>query len=65
MKIKTRFYDNIERYLQWHTFFAWYPVRMDMGEYRWLEKVERCGVLYRSTYRDNITWRYRPIQKEK
>lgn len=28
---------------QWHEWFAWRPVRVAPGDYRWLEMVERKG----------------------
>ena len=27
----------------WHRWFAWHPVRVGMGDWRWLEVVDRCG----------------------
>ena len=27
--------------IQWHSFFAWYPVRVSSTEMAWLEKVDR------------------------
>lgn len=37
---------------QWHKWFAWYPVRIDKNDCRWLETVERIfiGVEVSYTY---------------
>lgn len=32
--------------MQWHRWFAWYPVRVGENECRWLEYVERRGIDY-------------------
>ena len=39
-----RFRCPFERNLrQWHSWFAWHPVRLESGECAWLEWVERRG----------------------
>jgi hypothetical protein len=34
---------TVEPKMTWHTWFAWFPVRVGPGDCRWLEKVERRG----------------------
>jgi len=55
--------ERIERLGRWHRWFAWYPVRMTgTHEGRWLEWVERKGVIY-SIPNSNWLWEYRPIKR--
>ncbi len=47
--------------MQWHRWFAWYPVYVERGEIRWLEYVERRGVNTRDNEGDEVmAWTYRP-----
>lgn len=34
---------KVESTLDWHRWFAWHPVRMDNGEWKWLCFLERRG----------------------
>lgn len=43
----------------WHKFFCLVPRRMPNGECRWLEYVERKGVLYAYRSGDIWYWTYR------
>lgn len=36
---------KVDRNKSWHTWFAWYPVRIDQVTCVWLERVERRGQL--------------------
>lgn len=40
-----RYERKYTRLSDWHRWFAWYPVRIDYGDCRWLETVERRGSL--------------------
>lgn len=48
----------------WHTWFAWYPVRVGRNDCRWLETVHRKGT--KQNYYDQDgetsywTWEYKP-----
>lgn len=35
------FFGNSNPRTKWHPWFAWYPVEVAEGDYRWLEYVER------------------------
>lgn len=55
----------------WHLWFAWYPVRVQRNDWRWLEKVNRKGIQVTATY-DHIggesthwEWSYKPANLEK
>ncbi len=42
---------------QWHKWFAWYPVQVGKGDYRWLETVYREGTLIVGW--EDYYWMYR------
>lgn len=45
-----------EKLQEWHFWFAWYPVRLDDNEVRWMENVGRKAIYY---YGDFSNWVYR------
>jgi hypothetical protein len=49
--------SRFQKQLEWHSWFAWYPVTIDLtGERVWLEVVERRRD---STPPDSLYWVYR------
>lgn len=46
-----------ERNKKWHTWFAWYPVRINENEIVWLESVRRRGILVDRT-QDHPYWKW-------
>lgn len=53
--------ENIERLEKWHTIFAWLPHRVDSHDYRWLEYIERRGIIYQYWSGPSVEWEYRLI----
>ena len=54
--------EKRKRLAQWHSWFAWYPVRVAPHDCRWLEKVQRKGS-YWACYGDaGWSWEYREIE---
>lgn len=49
--------EKLDRVSKWHPWFAWYPVRVNSHDCRWLEMVERY---YDSFFEE---WYYRSISK--
>jgi hypothetical protein len=45
-----------DRRQTWHTWFAWYPVKIAENDCRWLEKVERRGTYEFDTH--GAYWHY-------
>lgn len=37
---------NVPFFNRWRPWFAWYPVKVDEQEWRWLERVERRDINY-------------------
>lgn len=52
---------RMARLRQWHTWFAWYPVRVEEGDCRWLEFIERRDVRGMSFMPHD--WQYRVIEE--
>jgi hypothetical protein len=50
---------RVDRLLEWHPWFAWRPVRVDSGDCRWLEWVERRGNFWAACGESWWTWKYR------
>ena len=52
----------------WHAWFAWFPVRVDVDEYRWLETVDRRGGYdhgkNRAFRRAPWRWQYRALGED-
>lgn len=48
-----------ERIGRWHSWFAWYPVRVGKHDCRWLERVERKGTVEFSYDGLYTNWQYR------
>lgn len=48
--------------LDWHRWFAWYPVRVRKGDVRWLEFVARRGKFHRSYRSAFWDWEYGAIK---
>ena len=54
-------YDRIS---VWHNWFAWYPVRVGSKDCRWLETVQRIGIIIR-IYDYNCSfdgWKYKALE---
>lgn len=49
---------------QWHTWFAWHPVRVGPRDCRWLEPVERKGEEHWCSAGFYWNWEYRPMEAE-
>jgi hypothetical protein len=72
-KKKEEFKKRIESLVEWHQWFAWYPVRVDENDCRWLEYVEtRLKPVYYSSIKNKLdhvdtwwyqNWQYRKIGK--
>jgi hypothetical protein len=45
-----------QRLSHWHTWFAWFPVRLQDNQCAWLERIERKGTLNPSW--DEAWWSY-------
>lgn len=54
------FSERIDAKSQWHTWFAWYPVRVGHRDCRWLERVERKGTFYAGAGHCWWSFTYRP-----
>lgn len=62
--MKFRCKDDIAEYnakLEWHAWFAWYPVRVGSTDCRWLEIVERKGRIIQSWHESWLDYEYRPL----
>jgi hypothetical protein len=46
---------------QWHSWFAWRPVRVADNDCRWLEEVERKRVVYTCPGAMIMEWKYRRL----
>lgn len=44
---------------KWHRWFAWRPVRLQSGEFAWMETVERCMFGGTNSEGDNWGYQYR------
>lgn len=44
---------------QWHAWFAWFPVEIADGHWRWLERVERKLCDHYNFYIGGTYWKYR------
>lgn len=42
--------EKRKKKFEWHTWYAWYPVSVRMGECRWLETVQRRRKYYAGEY---------------
>lgn len=52
--------DERTEYLQaWHPWFAWRPVSVGRGDWRWLETIERRGRYWFGFTRGGWDWYYR------
>lgn len=38
---KQKTIDALDKLTEWHSWFAWYPVRIANGDCRWLETIQR------------------------
>ena len=52
---------KIERRVKWHKWFAWRPVRIEYGDCRWLEYVER-RYCFSHKFEDEWHCEYRAIK---
>lgn len=55
--------DKWKYKLEWHRWFAWYPVKVADRDCRWLEYVERKGTLYAGFDGSYWGWEYRLIDE--
>ena len=51
-----RYARKMQRKMDWHCKFAWWPVRVGVNDCRWLEYVSRKGTPYSGW--DGIEWTY-------
>lgn len=51
--------ERKEKLCDWHSWYAWYPVRVGPRECRWLERVERKGEYWFAIGGSGWTWEYR------
>lgn len=51
---------EMERLQHWHHYFAWKPIHLGNGDWRWLETIRRKGTLVDSTWGhlDVFRWKY-------
>lgn len=54
--------ERWERLGKWHRWFAWFPVKVDKHDCRWLEYVERRKECRVYTYDNEYVVEYRPLQ---
>ena len=47
---------------EWHKWYAWYPVCFWIGEWVWLETVERKRDIHLIPGSKSF-WKYRPVEK--
>ena len=59
MKVDCNKREN--RLLNWHRWFAWYPVHVGKNDCRWLEVVMRKGVYGSNTYDEWWDWSHKPV----
>jgi len=60
-------HKKFTRRREWHRWFAWYPVRIDNDELRWLEVLERIGTYYKMDCAEVSSWweyHYRTIERK-
>ena len=56
---------KVKRLEEWHSWFAWHPVRVGENDCRWLETVQRKGKLFWYGYPDCWwEWKYKAFEKE-
>lgn len=55
---------RFKRKLEWHTWFAWHPVKIAPGDCRWLETILRRRTLPEN-YLDDYDWEYRAVGEAK
>lgn len=51
---------------EWHYWYAWHPVKMnidngELDDYRWLERVMRCGYTIDGMFAPVTVWYYKEI----
>ena len=44
---------------EWHLHFAWWPIRVGLGDCRWLEWVMRKGTFHYRRHENCWDWEYR------
>lgn len=49
---------------QWHRWFAWRPVEVAPGDWRWLEFVRRAGEFHIGIFGGLWLWTYHPLEDE-
>lgn len=54
---------KVEPRIVWHTWFAWFPVRVGEDDCRWLEKVERRGTFEYDSQGGYWHFEYRPLDQ--
>ena len=57
---ETKRLEQYARRLEWHVWFAWYPVRVGKGDCRWLERVERRQLPQHFLF-ESAVWEYRAL----
>lgn len=63
-KLRREAHERANKLMQWHDYFAWWPIRMGSRDCRWLETVERRAVywnfsLVTTEYPEFWHWEYR------
>jgi hypothetical protein len=56
---------KIDKYGVWHSWFAWYPVRLGLNDCVWLERIERKANFYAwitKSVAEITSWDYREIE---
>lgn len=53
--------DRYNRLTNWHSWFAWHPVRVATDDVRWLERVERKGELLEGVGQRFWDWSFRAL----
>jgi hypothetical protein len=54
-------FEKTYRLINWHSWFAWRPVKLDDHDCRWLECVARRGEQKSSWHETWWEWSYRPL----
>jgi hypothetical protein len=61
--LSKKMYLEHRRKQWWHSWFAWYPVRLGEWDYRWLEKVNRKGCYDCGWGECWWRWEYKELKK--